>query len=218
MPKLGKKKGSKLLKDKRLKKEKISAEIANGMATLTGSVSDLAATKIAENNAYMIRGVHTVNNLLHVKDVQKDDRLTQDEEIKNRIVKALSWNSLINPNLIIETSGGTAKITGSVDAYWQKLLMIDLVNSVAGVLRVEEQISVAPPGNYDDEMIAKNIRNAIARNYQVDPDQVIVKAKGGIVELSGKVDSQAALRAAVNSASFTPGVKEIHNRLKVTAD
>lgn len=139
-----------------------------------------------------------------------------DEKIKSRLSHMISRNNQVDsPNLKLQFSEGVATIEGVVDSLWKKILSSELAKSVAGVRQVVNHMAVVPSAGKSDEQIANDIRNNIDKNYLVDANRVHISVNNGSVRLSGTVRTPLAARAAVNSATYTPGVTEVANRLRI---
>ena len=201
--------------DDRLSDYDIDVTVTDGMVTLSGKVHDRAALKVAETDAYLIEGVHAVNNLLMV-EVPKEKKLPTDEEIKFSVIRALSWNNRIDAtNIEVEVENGNVKVRGAVSAYWKKLLTEDIIFSINGVINVVNELTVVPSKDTVDKMIADEIISAMERNFSVEPENIDVKVNNGIVTLSGMVDNRISERAAYETALYTPGVIDIKNKITV---
>ncbi len=66
-----------------------------------------------------------------------------------------------------------------------------------------------------DDEIRDDLRNRLTWDSWVDPAQVNIDVRGGVVTLTGDVDSVVEKRAAGDDAWDTPGVVDVVNNLKV---
>ena len=66
-----------------------------------------------------------------------------------------------------------------------------------------------------DVELADDVRNRLIWDSWVDSGQVTITARGGIVTLTGDVDSTVEKRAAGDDAWDTPGVVDVVNNLRV---
>ncbi len=66
-----------------------------------------------------------------------------------------------------------------------------------------------------DDEIRDDLRNRLIWDSWVDPAQVNIDVHGGVVTLTGDVDSAVEKRAAGDDAWDTPGVVDVINSLKV---
>ena len=65
------------------------------------------------------------------------------------------------------------------------------------------------------EEVIRNIESQLYADSRIDAKQISVELDDGVVVLSGKVQSLAALRAAEEAAAYVSGVKSVENRLKI---
>lgn len=66
-----------------------------------------------------------------------------------------------------------------------------------------------------DERIREEVNDRLTAHGQVDASDVEVRVQGGEVTLTGYVDSRAAKRAAEDCAEDIPGVREVHNQIRL---
>jgi hypothetical protein len=66
-----------------------------------------------------------------------------------------------------------------------------------------------------DERILEDVNEELTRNSHVDATDVEVSVSGGEVTLNGTVATRHEKREAEDCAWCCPGVKDVHNRLKV---
>lgn len=104
-------------------------------------------------------------------------------------------------------------LTGEVDWTYQREAAERAVRQLLGIDSLENQIAIAvrtPLENAEERL-----RNAMFRDPQIDPEQVIVTITGNTAVLTGQVRSLAEKRQAGLAAWVSPGVIEIDNRLDV---
>ncbi|MDH7482631.1 MAG: BON domain-containing protein [Armatimonadota bacterium] len=65
-----------------------------------------------------------------------------------------------------------------------------------------------------DEEIRGDIIQAFESSTQLDPREIIVEVKNGVVTLSGVVNSEEERLVAENYAQNTIGVVDVHNELQ----
>jgi len=66
-----------------------------------------------------------------------------------------------------------------------------------------------------DAEIADDVRNRLVWDNWVDANRVNVQVTGGVVTLTGEVDSIVEKRAAGDDAWDTPGVRDVINNLTI---
>lgn len=201
--------------DDRIDASNVKAEVTNGAVTLTGSVPTYAARQAAQEDAWLIPGVSSVDNLLEVAYPTEFERPT-DAELQANLSTAMSWEPhLPGSDIEVSVQGGWVTLNGSVDAYWKKLRAEEIATTLTGVLGVTNELAVVPSDAYEDRLIADNIVAALDRNVHVDAESVDVRVNNGVVTLSGSVSSLPAFRAAQETAEYTAGVIAVNNELVI---
>lgn len=73
------------------------------------------------------------------------------------------------------------------------------------------------PSGYrrSDERVMEDINERLQQHGQIDASEISVSASNGEVTLSGQVNSRMEKRMAEDAAESCPGVREVHNNLRV---
>lgn len=66
-----------------------------------------------------------------------------------------------------------------------------------------------------DERLAQEIHEILTKDPEVDAQEIEVRVDGGVVTLTGEVESSDAKLLAEELVESLPGVREVHNRLRV---
>jgi hypothetical protein len=66
-----------------------------------------------------------------------------------------------------------------------------------------------------DESLAREIHEILTKDPELDATDIEVEVEGGAVTLTGEVESSDAKLLAEELVESTPGVREIHNRLRI---
>ncbi|MBD3226593.1 MAG: BON domain-containing protein [Candidatus Lokiarchaeota archaeon] len=192
---------------------KVSMEDENSVK-LEGTVPSYSARSSAVRDAWMVSDVNFVKNEIDV-EYPPELKLT-DEDIKSNIESKLLWSSSIDSSKIdVSVTGGIITIEGAVDSYWKKLHAENLASEVAGVLSIDNKITVVPTEDFLDKTVAEDIVEAMDRNFNINVNKVNVKVKNGVITLTGTVSSWTEYRAAMNCAENTPGVIDIKDKIKI---
>jgi osmotically-inducible protein OsmY len=188
--------------------------VEDSKATLAGTVPSFWARRVAEEDAWSVRGISSVNNQLTVRYPVP---LPIDAEIKSNVESVLSWNSVIDASKI-EVSVNTSLVTlkGTVDTYWQARRAENLAKDINGVLDVINELAVVPTESRLDEDVAKRIVSAFEQNILIDADAVTVKVDAGEVTLTGMSPTWYARERAEEIAASTLGVVSVSNIIGVT--
>jgi hyperosmotically inducible protein len=194
----------------------VQVAFEKGVATLTGTVDNLASKLDAEKAASKVHGVAGVVNHISVK---ADDFSAQQmlEQARKKIVTYYAYGIFDNINL--EARGNTLVVSGQVSEPFKRTDIGNFLTRVKGVAKVENNLEVLPLSPYDD-----SLRLAVARAIYGDPyfvyysDQAVppihIIVKNGNVTLEGVVNSKLdrvkadlAARTAGLSLSFTDNLR-----------
>jgi|AGTN01.1.fsa_nt_gi Predicted periplasmic or secreted lipoprotein len=201
-----------LRRDARVDEIDIQVAVEGDAAILTGSVASVAARRAAEADASIVPGIRAVDNRLIVR--REGKRGPDDDEIAERIRDSFRWNSTLdNSKIKVTLSGGIVTLEGTVPSLWQKFKAQEIAENTAGVLDVDNVLSVVPAENYADDLITEEVTAAIIRNLRLSPDSFQVLVEDGVVTLLGNVPDLSAYRAAENIAYYVEGVIAVKNDL-----
>lgn len=226
-----------LLWDPRVASFRPQVSVDNGVVTLTGTVSDLKAKRSAAETASNTAGVWRVKNLLKVRPGGE----RTDSEIASAIRHALLTDPYVNRfDVDVDVDHGVARLTGSVDSFFERWQAGDLAATTRGVTSVRNRLDVDyEPLAYDytfydwdvietdhdlgevetlavksDWEIREDIRDELWWSPFVDADEVTVTVDDGEATLTGEVDSWAERREATEQA-LEGGAYLVHNELEV---
>jgi osmotically-inducible protein OsmY len=199
--------------DSRIDAGAIETDVVDGTVVLKGSVDSYFGKTVAGTDAQSVQGVRQVDNQLRIRSTKP---AAAREEILDRVKKVLALHSEVNLHqLRVFMDGDALFIEGVVDAYWKKTRVEELAYQVEGVTDVENRIGVAPQARSADEIIARNVVDALRRRDQLAAETVDVKVKEGRVRLSGTVPTWVARNSAYEAALYTDGVVEVEEDLIV---
>lgn len=135
-------------------------------------------------------------------------------DLQSRVQSALI-SYYMHQSTVTADSDGTVTIEGTVDTYYDKLDIYQLVSEVNGVTKIRDLVLVNAP-MVPDNAIAANIERAIKDNSVIlEPDRITVNVDQGVVFLEGKVSYQKEKLMATTIASWQDGVKGVENRIEV---
>lgn len=186
-----------LFLDPALVPDRIDVEVRDGVATLSGTVTNLLARDRAARVASAVRGVEAVVNTVRVDPPME----VTDDEVRRRVTQAL----LVDPatetyEVDVAVAAGVATLTGTVDSWQERDLAVRVASGVAGVVEVENDIAVRPPADRPDLDIGADVRRALDANARLDARAVNVEVADGTVRLSGVVGSAAEKAQAIRGA------------------
>lgn len=204
----------KLYWDSRVDASDIAVMVEDSKATLAGSVPSFWVREVAEEDAWGVKGILSVNNQL---TVDYPSPAPTDTEIKLNVESTLLWNSVIDASKIeVSVDAGMVILKGTVDTYWQSWRAKIVVKDVNGVRDVINELAVVPTESPLDEEIAQRIVNALKSNILIDADAIIVKVDIGEVTLTGVLPSWYTRQRAEELAAATLGVIGVKNLIDVS--
>lgn len=217
---------SALLDDPATEAYEITAEVEDGVVTLSGTVDSYQERQLAEIVAKGVRGVKEVEDNIGV-DYETE---RSDSEIKHDIEQALRWNAYVDDNAItVDVKEGKVTLSGTVGSAAEKRLA-KYDAWVAGTESVNlDKLSVedwARNGKLrgekyvvkSEDEIQQAVNDALLMDPRVMSFNVDADVTGSMVTLRGTVDNLKAKRAAEEDARNTVGVSAVSNRLKVRFD
>jgi osmotically-inducible protein OsmY len=223
--------------DPRVSMFDIAVDVSDGRVTLHGAVDNLKAKRAAANDARHTVGVRYVQNNIKIEPVQP---LT-DAEIAANIREALQRDPFIEAGEVsVNVNDGVARLTGTVDTFFERAQADDVIARVEGVSAIENDLLVSAdldPLYYDpyvdefytfdieydydaerewadDAEIRESIEDHMWWSPFVDADDVYVTVNDGVAALTGTVDTLAERRAATENA-YDGGAIRVENELAV---
>lgn len=223
-----------------VKSFKINTQVNQGEATLTGTVSNHKAKRVASTLAKGIVGVKSVNN-----QIQVGRQNLSDAQIARRVRTALSLNAVVDGYEIdVQVNDGQVVLTGTVDTNLEKAYADDVASQIRGVRSVDNRLNVYSsymPLTYDpyvwdydrrdwawydyepnraaksDAEIKEDIEDQLFWSPYVDEAQVNVTVHNGVAILTGQVESFDEKIAAGKNA-IDGGAVNVNNQLVTTGE
>jgi osmotically-inducible protein OsmY len=120
-------------------------------------------------------------------------------------------------DVTVMVQDGTATLSGQVNLFAYKAQAIKKARKTKGVKAVRDNIAVGGP-TVPDNVLQKNL----LRKIEVDRvgygqvfDAISVSVQNGVVTLGGHAIGPITQQSAVALAEYTPGVKEVINKISV---
>lgn len=200
--------------DSRIDASRITVEINNNTAVLSGTVSTYADRRFAGIDALLVPGIRLIENRLVISYPLAET--PSDADIRANIIAAFSLNASLDASkLNVSVENGIVTLEGTVDLYWQKIRAEEIAADIIGVSGINNAINVIPPNAVEDEAVFEDIVGAFSRNISADIETVRVKVANGIVTLSGTVPDWVMYHGAEEIALNTRGVRSVRNTLVV---
>lgn len=201
--------------DDRVLATDVKVDVDGASVTLSGTVPTHFSRQAAIDDAYQVPGVMKVVDQLGVRYPEVLE-IPTDERIRSNVENLLDWNPDIDiRDLTVSVSGGVVTLEGTVDAFWKKALVDNLLQGISGVIALKNQLAIVPEGGITDMAIAETITKALKRRKLVDPDDITVTVENGFVTLGGTVPSVTAEEVAFDAARYTAGVRGVRNDMEI---
>jgi osmotically-inducible protein OsmY len=204
-----------LSRDCRFNSARITVVVHDGDVKLSGDAPTLYTAHAAAELAASVQGVVSVHSEL---GVSRSDASLDDAMIRRFADQLLRYNASIGGgNIAVTVDAGTVTLRGDVDAFWKRnraeLLMLD----IQGVVGVINELGVVPELVPQDQVIADDVKSAIARSTCLGRNSINVEVHHGLVTLTGNVPSLLSKQATPHVAECILGVKGVIDNLVVAA-
>jgi osmotically-inducible protein OsmY len=234
---------AKFFADKDVKGRRVNVDTKDGVVTLSGTVDSQAAKDRAEAIAKNTDGVTTVQDNLAVSGngvqgapgAQQPVATTGHGEaldalepgwITTKIQAQYFANPALKPwNIDVTTmANGTVTLNGSVDTDAARAQAEQIARNTAGVSNVDNRLRVTGTKEADasqhqitepDEWLTAKVQSKYFASDLVKGRNIDVDTQGGIVTLTGTVDSPTERDEADALARSTDGVKDVRDNLTV---
>jgi hyperosmotically inducible protein len=146
---------------------------------------------------------------------------TDDKLLVSKVKTALISDKTADANEInVEVYKGVVQLNGFVDGEKEKAQAEAVAKGVDGVKGVEnnleiKQASQTTGGAIDDSTLTAKVKTALIENDETKAHDIKVETRGGVVQLSGFVATQAQKDAATKVAKAVSGVKAVNNGLGI---
>ncbi len=199
----------------------ITAEVEDGIVTLSGKVGLYIDKVNAEKCARKVKNVDGVRNHLEVEGKE-----IADAELRETLANKLRYDrvgyGIVFNSLTVAVDSGTVTVEGKVRDYPDRDSAIAIVETTPGVRDVVDEIDVAPVSNFDDDLRLRLARAIYGQpslqKYAMDPQAPIrIVVEDGNVELSGVVLNNTDRQIAYAQARSVPGAFSVKNNLMIAS-
>jgi len=200
-----------------LRANDLKVSVHAGKATLSGKVEESVSKDLAKQIALGVSGIREVDNQIVVQSdyvypaassTRSYGEVIDDATITTAVKSKLLWSKNADGlSVDVDTERGKVRLQGSADTAAAKDLAGRLAANTRGVLAVNNQLVVkaAKPSMGDkvkvsakeaehdvaDGWITTKVKSTFLYSTTVDGADITVNTSGGVVTLSGKVDSAA---------------------------
>jgi len=201
----------------------ITVSVHDGVVTLKGTVdSAYEKTKAAK----------LIQRISHVKDLRNHLELNwlinhsvretipnvSNEHLQTNVRTELRLDERINTSgITVVVAGGNVRLDGLVPTLRQKEYAEQDIRQVVGVGWVTNNLQVGGPA-IEDWPLANNVEYELIRDVSLKGEDLHVRARKGIVTLTGHVHSWWEYFHAGKIASGVAGAKKVLNEIKVDFD
>jgi osmotically-inducible protein OsmY len=189
----------------------IGVAAENGVVTLSGHVADYVQKMAAERAAWRVKGVKGIAQKIEVR--LPSDKKWNDDEIAQRALSILGWNSLIPKDSVrVKVSDGWVTLSGDVKWNYQRQAAENEVLKLGGVKGVVNDVTLASVVQFSD--VRRRIHEALKRHAEIEADAVRVDVQGdGTVRIDGHVDNWSEMQAVEHAVWSAPGVRRVDDHL-----
>jgi hyperosmotically inducible protein len=146
---------------------------------------------------------------------------TDDKVLHTKVWAALTEDKTAEASEInLEVYKGVVQLNGFVDNAKEKAQAESVAKAVSGVKGVEnnlviKQAAQTTGGAIDDSTVTAKVKTALTESKETKAHDIKVETRGGVVQLSGFVESEAQKSAATKVAQSIEGVKAVKNSISV---
>ncbi len=153
---------------------------------------------------------------------QSAGEVVDDSTLTAKVKTALISDPVTKANQInVETYRGVVQLGGFVDSSEQKARATSVAQGVTGVKEVRNDLRVSDADQstmgqkLDDTLITTQVKAKLIADPTTEAYKINVETKGGVVQLSGFVDSSTAKQRAGDVARSVDGVSNVDNDLEI---
>jgi len=193
----------------------IGVAVDQNTVTLTGHVSSYAQKLAAIAAVRRVKGVRGIADEIEVVDPAQ--ALTSDEDLLQRAINMLTWDSVVPAEAIqVTVHNRLVTLTGKVNWEYQRSSAEHGIRRLAGVRAVINNIEIEPHAKAEN--VKDKIEAALKRHAEVEAKNIRVTVRDDSeVLLEGEVQSWDEKVAVEKAAWSAPGVKNVKDQLTVAS-
>jgi hyperosmotically inducible periplasmic protein len=209
-----------------LKEDSVKTESADGVVTLTGTVSEAYHKALAQDTVEGLPGVKSVDNRIVLKDETPTDNT--DRWLRLKVETALLFHRNVNPLATkVSAENGTVYLRGEASSQAQKDLTTEYAEDVEGAKSVKNEMTVAKAKEeprrsigdiIDDASITAIVKSTLLAHRSTSALQTKVQTREGVVTVSGMAQNAAERSLVTKLVTDVHGVVSIVNEMAVKPD
>jgi osmotically-inducible protein OsmY len=206
-----------------LKDDSVKADVKNGNATLTGTVSEESHRILAQEVVEGLPGVTSVNNQLVTKaEIAAENA---DAWTTRKIKLALLFHRNVDAGkTTVDVKDGIVTLRGDASSAAQKDLTAEYANDIDGVKEVKNEMTVVKGPRplertagekIDDASITAQVRSALSTHRSTSAIKTKVETRRGEVTLTGIARNAAEKTLVAKLVNDIQGVTTVKNLMTV---
>ncbi|MEO8499816.1 MAG: BON domain-containing protein [Vicinamibacteria bacterium] len=215
-----------------LRANDLKVSVHSGKAVLTGRVEEGISKELAKQIALGVSGIVEVDNQILVQADREAPASSADRSFGERVEDAtitatikskLLWSKYADGlTTNVDTNRGRVTLHGTADSPAARDLAEHLALNTLGVLSVDNRLEVKPGAisglenaaraaelGITDSWITAKVKSTLMLSSNVSGTAIKVSTTGGVVTLSGNVDSGAERSLAIELARNVRGVRSV---------
>jgi len=206
----------------------IKVAVRAGKATLTGNVGDGVSRDLAQQLAFAVHGIKSVDidivvHADYIPMAQSAERSfaerVDDAAITAAVRSKMLWSrygEALSAN--VDTQRGSVTLSGNASSAEAKDFAGKLATNTQGAHSVHNQLAVGAvnlgiasgeTAGISDGWINAKVKATFMRSASTDRSELAVNTSGGVVKLTGKMDNDAGRSMAIELAGNVRGVKSV---------
>lgn len=208
-----------------LKDDAIKAEAEKGVVTLTGTVSEEAHKKLAQDTVAGLPGVTKVDNKL----ATKAEAAAENADLW--IQRKVKFTLMVHRNVYadkttVEVKDGVVTLKGEAANLAQKELTAEYAKDIDKVKEVKNEMTVAATPEpvvrttgekVDDASITAQVKSALWNHHSTSSMKTTVTTRNGEVRLTGIAKNDAEKSLVTKLVEDIQGVNSVKNEMTVEA-
>lgn len=201
-------------------KSKAGARMTHGVVTLVGQVDTLAEAYAAREAVEQVAGVREIVSALKIGPAGPPgapEPLPDDLALLSAVNAAILDAGVTIYRNQTYVHNGVVHLRGLVKDRRAMRRALAAAQRVPGLQGIRNELSLqADPESRDaDEALTGRVIQALAQDGRVSPSQVSPATAGGVVVLSGEVDSAEDDEAARAVVARVPGVRDVIDDIRI---